>query len=303
MLIEIILFLLTFLLCHLFFSHNNFSLYNSIRSVMAKPITKPLKIVVFDLDETLGCFIEVGIFWSSLEHYYGHNLFKEQLFELLDLFQEFLRPNILKILTFIKSQKENNLCDHVMIYTNNQGPKSWVKMIGDYFNNKLEYELFDKIIAAFKVNNKVIEMSRTSHDKSLSDLIRCTKIPPNTEICFIDDQFHSLMEQDNIYYINVKPYIFTMHFEDMAERYFDKYLKKKETDNRDDFIQSIVTNMRKYNFIVRPKSDIEHKTDKVVSKQLLIHLEHFFKKGRTKNTRKHKTQIKSRATRRKNMIV
>ena len=61
--------------------------------------------------------------------------------------------------------------------------------------------------------------------------------------------------------------------------------------------------MRKYNFIVRPKSDIEHKTDKVVSKQLLIHLEHFFKKGRTKNTRKHKTQIKSRATRRKNMIV
>jgi hypothetical protein len=266
---------------------------------MAKSISKPLKIVVFDLDETLGSFIEIGIFWSSLENYYGHNLLKEQLFEVIDLFQEFLRPNILKILTFIKSQKENNICNNVMIYTNNQGPKSWVKMIGDYFNSKLDYELFDKIISAFKVNNKIIELCRTSHDKSFTDLIRCTKIPPNTEICFIDDQFHALMVEDNIYYINVKPYIFSIPFEEMAQRYYDKYLKKSETDNRDGFIQSIVTTMRKYNFIVRPKSDIEHKTDKIISKQLLIHLENFFKKGQSKNTRKYKSQVKNRGTRRK----
>ena len=283
----------------LIFSYNNFSLYNSIRSAMAKSISKPLKIVVFDLDETLGSFIEIGIFWSSLENYYGHNLLKEQLFEVIDLFQEFLRPNILKILTFIKSQKENNICNNVMIYTNNQGPKSWVKMIGDYFNSKLDYELFDKIISAFKVNNKIIELCRTSHDKSFTDLIRCTKIPPNTEICFIDDQFHALMVEDNIYYINVKPYIFSIPFEEMAQRYYDKYLKKSETDNRDGFIQSIVTTMRKYNFIVRPKSDIEHKTDKIISKQLLIHLENFFKKGQSKNTRKYKSQVKNRGTRRK----
>lgn len=299
----IILFLVTLLLSHFFISYNNFSLYNIIRIKMSNPVAKPLKIVVFDLDETLGSFFEVGIFWSSLENYYGHNLFKEKLFEVLDLFQEFLRPNIFKILEFIKLQKENNLCDHVMIYTNNQGPKSWVKMIGDYFNTKLEYELFDKIIAAFKINNKIIEMCRTSHDKSVTDLIRCTKIPPNTEICFIDDQFHSLMVDDNVYYINVKPYTFTMPFETMAERYFDKYLKKSEPNNRDDFIHSIVTYMKNYNFIVRPKSDIEQKTDKVVSKQLLIHLENFFKKGRAKNTRKHKNKIKSKATRRRNMII
>jgi hypothetical protein len=270
---------------------------------MAKPITKPLKIVVFDLDETLGCFIEVGIFWSSLENYYGHNLFKEQLFEVLDLFEEFMRPDIMKILQFIKLQKERNNCDHVMIYTNNQGPKSWVKMIGDYFNTKLGYELFDKIIAAFKVNNKTIEMCRTSHDKSVKDLIRCTKIPPNTEICFIDDQFHALMEQDNVYYINVKPYIFTMPFEAMAERYFDTYVKINEPNNKGDFIHAIVEHMKCYNFIVKPKSDIEHKTDKVISKQLLIHLENFFKKGQSKNTRKKKTQVKHKATRRKNMII
>jgi hypothetical protein len=94
-----------------------------------------------------------------------------------------------------------------------------------------------------------------------------------------------------------------MPFETMAERYFDTYLKKNEPDSRDDFINSIVTHMKRYNFIVRTKSDIEQKTDKVVSKQLLIHLENFFKKGRTKNTRKHKNQVKSKTTRKRNMLV
>ena len=280
--------------------------------------TKPLKIVVFDLDETLGCFTEIGLFWSALEYHYGHNLFKERFFEVLDTFQEFLRPNIFKILAFVKEQKVRKLCDHVMIYTNNQGPKSWVKMISEYFNDKLDYILFDKIIAAFKVHNKIIEMCRTSHDKSVDDLIRCTKIPSNAEICFIDDQFHPLMEKDNVYYVHVKSYIFTMPFAEMASRYFDKYIKTelnckkpnctdckpnckkpnctdcKPNCKKDVFVNDIVTYMKKYNFIVREKTVVEQNADKVVSKQLLIHLEHFFKHGRTKNTRKHKSRIKSK---------
>ena len=269
---------------------------------------KPQRIVVFDLDETLGSFLEIGIFWDALEHFYGHNLFKDRLFEVLDLFEEFLRPNILNILEFVKEQKIKNMCDHVMIYTNNQGPKSWVKMLSEYFNTKLNYDLFDKIIAAFKIRDKVIEICRTSHAKSVEDLIRCTKIPPNAEICFIDDQFHPLMEQDNVYYINVKPYVFSLPYEKMAERYYDAYLQnkhkhEKKDTKRADFINSIVTNMMHYNFLVRPKSVVEQEADKVVSKQLLIHLENFFKKGRTKNTRKRKTTLKSKTTRKKNMFI
>ena len=61
--------------------------------------------------------------------------------------------------------------------------------------------------------------------------------------------------------------------------------------------------MNNYNFLFRPKIDVEQKADKVVSKQLLIHLENFFKKGRSNNTRKQKTQIKSRTTRKKNMFI
>ena len=319
---------LLLIVCHfIYYNRNKFSLFNRAMSAsiqtkdqakqdqakqaqvkaQVKAPVKPLKIVVFDLDETLGCFIEVGIFWDALEDYYGHSLFKEKFFEVLDIFPEFLRPNIFKILEFVKEKKEKLQCDHVMIYTNNQGPKSWVKMISEYFNSTLEYELFDKIIAAFKVKNKIIEICRTSHDKSVDDLIRCTKIPPNAEICFIDDQFHPLMEQDNVYYVHVKPYMFTMSFEKMAMRYFDKYLDKPDDKEnivkKLDFIDNMVTFMKKYNFLTRDKSDLEQNADKVVSKQLLIHLETFFKKGRMKNTRKQKSQLKSRTTRRRNMFI
>ena len=261
---------------------------------------RPQKIVVFDLDETLGSFYEIGIFWIALEKYYDRILLKEHLFEVMEIFDEFLRPNILNTLAFVKEQKINNECDHVMIYTNNQGPKRWVKMLSDYFNMKLNYELFDKIIAAFKIQDKVIEILRTSHAKSVDDLIRCTKIPSNTDICFIDDQIHPLMEQDNVYYINVKPYSYSLPFEQMAQRYYDAYIKDRELKTR--FVSNIIASMRQSNFIVTHKSDIEQNTDTVVSKQLLIHLENFFKKGRAKNARKHNASAKSKTARKKNTL-
>ena len=65
---------------------------------------KPLKIVVFDLDETIGYFTELGIFWEALEKFYGHNLFDDNFFELMDIFPEYLRPNIIKILDIILYQ-------------------------------------------------------------------------------------------------------------------------------------------------------------------------------------------------------
>ena len=107
---------------------------------------------------------------------------------------------------------------------------------------------------------------------------------------------------DNVYYINVKPYFFSLPYEIMAERYYDTFMKKTQVDKKD-FVYSIVTNMKRYNYVVRHKSELEQTTDKVVSKQLLIHLENFFKKGRSKNTRKHKSSIKSKTTRKKNMFI
>ena len=83
--------------------------------------TKPLRMVVFDLDETLGSFIEISMFWEALELYYGYNLLEDRFFEVLDTFPYFLRPKILIILDYLKQKKERKICDQIMIYTNNQG--------------------------------------------------------------------------------------------------------------------------------------------------------------------------------------
>ena len=184
---------------------------------------KPLKIVVFDLDETLGSFVELGMFCDALEHIQGRRIPLAHFFEIIDLFPEFLRPNILKILRYLRDKKKTKQCGQIMIYTNNQGPRSWAEKISAYFDHKVGANLFDHIIAAFKVRGQVVEMCRTSHDKSVEDLIRCTRVPGNTEICFLDDQYHPLMEHNNVYYINVKPYSHSMDFSAMAARYFDKF--------------------------------------------------------------------------------
>ena len=48
-----------------------------------------MKIVVFDLDETLGYFVEFGIFWDCLNRYlskFNSVLTQEDFNEILDLY-------------------------------------------------------------------------------------------------------------------------------------------------------------------------------------------------------------------------
>jgi hypothetical protein len=64
-----------------------------------------MKIVVFDLDETLGYFVEFGILWDSLSLYFKKELGQEIFNDLMDLYPEFLRPKILNILNYLKNKK------------------------------------------------------------------------------------------------------------------------------------------------------------------------------------------------------
>ena len=64
------------------------------------------KVVVFDVDETLGYFMEFGIFWNALsmytkEHKIGVELSQYEFNQILDLYPEFIRPNILSILNYL----------------------------------------------------------------------------------------------------------------------------------------------------------------------------------------------------------
>lgn len=85
---------------------------------MTLSLSNPDKIVVFDVDETLGYFTQMGIFWDALNVYYKNqehdeNIVKSQqtqqdLFNtLIDIYPEFLRVNILAIVNYLKRKKEN----------------------------------------------------------------------------------------------------------------------------------------------------------------------------------------------------
>ena len=94
------------------------------------------KVVVFDLDETLGYFLEFGMLWETIITYVNNDKIQNQnIFNnLLDLYPEILRPNMIPVFKYLKHMKEKNKCDDIMIYTNNQGPKSWAIMIKNYIN-------------------------------------------------------------------------------------------------------------------------------------------------------------------------
>ena len=301
-----LLLLLLLILVLFYFFHQNILSYLNIHNLFYKmPQSLPQKMVVFDLDETLGCFIELGIFWDALENYYKDTLSVDKFNELLDIFPEFFRPNIFKILDFVHRKKTVNKCNKIIIYTNNQGPTSWAQMISEYFNHKLGYKkigckLFDLIIPAYMVGGKIVEPNRTTHDKCFDDLLRCTKMPKTTEVCFVDDLYHPLMKTSNVSYINIKPYHFAMPFADMATRYYDKVVAKSSSSSsmpdKNDFIADIVKFMKRYNYIIPHKGEEEKKDDKQMSKSLLSHLEDFLKKGSIKNTRKQR-MIKLKKTR------
>jgi len=228
---------------------------------MQHSFSNPSKIVVFDVDETLGYFSKLGKIWQFLNNYAKaqskSKLDQSDFDRLLDLFPEFVRPHMLTILNYIKLQKKANNCNKVMIYTNNQASQKWIQHIITYFENKLKYKLFDNIICAFKIGGKVVEMSRTSHRKTYLDLVTCAKIPAHAQICFIDDTYYSEMDiTDNVVYIKVVPYIY-----DLPNEVIQKRL-------------GINTTSLSFSYIEKSNQDFE--IDKIISKKIMLYLQKFF---------------------------
>jgi len=284
------------------------------------------KIVVFDMDETLGYFIELGMFWDAMSGYIKNaklNIrINQELFnKVLDLFPEFLRPNIINILGYLKNKKQKKNCEKLMIYTNNKGPEEWAHYIMKYFDDKLNYKIFDQIIAAFKVNGKHVELCRTTHMKTFNDFTKCTKVPETTQICFLDDVYYPGMGKDNIYYINIKPYVYDLTFEEMINRLIKsgilgkdisgkdisgkeisgkdisgkdisgKEISGKEISEKEILCKEFILDyMKRYNYTHVPKSSISQSVDKALSKKIMHHLELFFNKhkGNSLKTRKKK---------------
>jgi hypothetical protein len=263
-----------------------------------------MKIVVFDLDETLGYFTQYGIFWDSLKNYLNiknkDKLTQNDFNLVLDLYPEFLRPNIVNILNYLKNKKKTNCCDKMMIYTNNTGPIEWSKNIIGYFEKKINFKLIDQIISAFKINGKRVELCRTTNNKTHKDFIKCTKIPVDAEICFMDDTFFPEMTNNNIYYINIKPYTYDLKFEEMLKRFLDSEIGKRiVSDDIIEFEELMLSHIKLFKYLVIEKNDKEYEVDKVLGKHIIYHLQLFFNRSTKNRTIKNRTNKKNRTLKNK----
>jgi hypothetical protein len=232
------------------------------------------KVIIFDLDETIGYFSQIFSFFESLNYYFNNKNFYSIYFnELISLYPKVFRPVIFDVFKYLKHQKYKNNNYKIMIYTNNKGPTNWVSQIIKYIEQKIRYKLFDQIIRAFKINGKVVEFNRSSHEKTILDFYKCTKLPKNIEICFIDDVYHNGMDQDDIFYINVKSYIFEYEPYVIINKFLNNTkFKKLIRTNKE---RSEFKNYMNDNVFYNPNNN-DYDFDEVISKKMFINLKEFF---------------------------
>jgi len=152
-----------------------------------------MKVVVLDMDETLGAFTAFSGFVKQVSPY----LVTSALFhQLLDRNPQYLRPGILHVLTFLRDNRRMGRCK-LVLYTNNQNSQ-WVKLVKHYLEAKVG-GLFDWVIGAH-------DKKRTGPAKCLTDLHACTLLDKKTQFFFADDQFHPGMVAANVVYFQIAPY-------------------------------------------------------------------------------------------------
>lgn len=254
------------------------------------PESKSAKIIVFDLDGTLGYFSQISVVWEFLKRY---GFFFDQDEALLfnsvfDLFPEVIRPNMIEILKYVYKQKREKCCDQIMIYTNNKKQKQWAEQIAEYFGERVSETtstpLFDQIIHAFKVNGVIVEFSRTTNKKTHGDFLSCTRMPNNTQICFLDDCIHKNMCTSNVYYIHFEPYVYHLPFATMFARLFnnennDVYIQRalSSFQNETEFLNVTNNFSSRIPFHYAKKKFGDYEMDKIVSNNILEKLRSFFR--------------------------
>jgi hypothetical protein len=266
------------------------------------------RVVVFDLDETLGSFVDLEILWELIVRYKHH--LQIEFDSILDLYPEFIRYGILSILEYLYTKKTNGECYKVYLYTNNQSTKEWVQMIVRYFNNKISPsspQLFDQLIYAFKINNVQIELNRTTTKKTHDDFIRCTMLPSTTSICFIDDFMYKDMKKERIYYIKPKAYRHHLSTDEIITRFvYSKFgaliIHTESTKHafKTEFIEKCMrfgafrSNMN--NMKLHLKNDI------LVSQKLMYYLKEYFLITNKRSKTRKRRNVSFTFTRKKNEL-
>jgi hypothetical protein len=190
----------------------------------------PPRVIVFDMDETLGHFVQLGGFWDAVEQAHGRLLNLDHFIEVMELYPEYVRPGMAQLLGQLVEARAAGIISGIAMYTNNQGPEAWARGIAAYFDKQVGVPVFDMIIPAYMARGERVASCRTSHEKSPSDFLRCTGMPPQTHICFVDDQYHRPMTGNGIYYIRAPEHVATLMPHELAGRYLRKYGHRLDRD-------------------------------------------------------------------------
>ena len=175
------------------------------------------KIIVFDLDETIGHFEQVSIFLNGMQNIIKTKITDKYLFKLLDIWPNIFRYKIFEVFKLLKNAKIRNHNIKVVIYTNNMGPRSWTLLIKKYIEKKINFKLFDTIISAYRPREKT--NFRTTHEKTFKDLIRSIKGNEESDILFFDDVYHEYMKHHQLKYVKLIPYRYSVESKKMIYDY------------------------------------------------------------------------------------
>ncbi len=175
------------------------------------------KLIVFDLDETIGHFEQVSIFLNGLQNIIKGNISDKYIYKLLDIWPNIFRYKIFEVFKLIKKAKNKNNSIKVAIYTNNMGPRSWTFYIKSYIEKKLNFKLFDHVITAYRPHEKT--NYRTTHDKTYKDLIRSVNSKNNIDVLFFDDVYHEYMKHYNVDYVKLIPYKYSVNNKKLIKDY------------------------------------------------------------------------------------
>ena len=254
------------------------------------------KVIVFDLDDTIGHFEEISIFLHGLQLIIGRSRIPDKyIFKLLDIWPKFFRAGIMEIFEIIKAEKKNNKCVKAVIYTNNMGPRSWTLLIKRYIEKKLRYKLFDKVITAYRPRE--LTNHRTTHSKTYSDLIKSTGYGKDAKFLFLDDQSHPLMMHSKIKYIHVYPYNYGVPFHQMIHDFvnskYGKIIPHSERENFKQYMYQYLTAGTGYNSYTVKRTKI-NKRDIRQFQTIRKELFKFLNINKTRSNRK----IRRRKTRR-----
>lgn len=279
--------------------NTNSNLVNIYKGLYFFPIyyKKTKNVFIFDLDETLGSFNDLYILWINLKDIIKFN-------DLLDLFPEFIRVGIIPIIKYIYKMKTLGICNNIYIYTNNCCSQDFVDLILNYFSYKLKIEkIFDQVIRSFKINDKIVEINRTTSQKTYDDFIRCTLLPRNIKICFIDNSYFPLMIKRRIYYIQPKSYHHNLSKEIIIKRLCN-FFPLNTLDNI--ILENIYNNLNQNNednikqYIQYFES--KQKIDMIVAHKIMYHIKYFFYLTKYRKKTKKKL-IKYNISRKKMKII